>query len=140
MKFPTSAQVIVGVRYLAVIWASVSGCLVALHFISGGDATKISDALTQLGTAAASIAQAVTVIIATGSTLYAMFKTSPTQQAKSLVAAANEAPGANATEAKVAIAQAVVDTKDLTIKGQILAPPEVAKAVPSVQVVSKDTP
>lgn len=57
-------------------------------------------------------------------------------QKESLVARAKEPNGAG-TEAKAAVLDAVTKLPDVEIQGSITAPPAVASAVPSPQVVAK---
>lgn len=73
-------QINVAVRYAVTSASSVIATLVALHFISDGDATTISNALTQIGTGISSIVAGVTALIPFAMAILGLLKS--TQKAK----------------------------------------------------------
>lgn len=73
-------QIIVFARYATTAISSVLATLVTLHFVSGGDATTISNALTQIGTGISGIVAGITALTPFAMAILGMMKS--TQKAK----------------------------------------------------------
>lgn len=114
----------------------------ALHFISPSQAVDVNGDLKNVFSGLEQVATGITGLLAVLTPIYtawrAQHNSTPTAQAASLVAAANNTAAPEVAKvAQVAIATAVTEAKDLTVTGTISAPAEVAGQVPSEKVVPK---
>ena len=127
-------------KHVASFAAGGVGMAAALHFLSPSQAVDVNGNLTQifngLEQVATGIAGLGTILVPIYTALRAAHNANPTVQAQALVTVAN-AGGTQAIEANAAIANAVIESKDLKLNGTISAPAEVADAVPSEKVVAK---
>lgn len=73
-------QITVASRYAITSASSVIATLVALHFLSGGDASTISTGFNQIGTGIASIVAGITTLTPIAMAVWGMMKS--TQAAK----------------------------------------------------------
>jgi len=71
-------QITVAARYAVTSITSVVGTLVALHFLSNGDATNISNGLTQIGTGIASIIAGITTLTPIAMAVWGMLRSTQT--------------------------------------------------------------
>lgn len=144
MELPNENQVNAGLRHvytsaatiltLATVVAivpqeSVAPILAALHQIGDG-VQQVVGGFSKLSVLVGPIIAGLMIKIAGGS---AGIKS----QAASLMRMMNSAKPEQAAEAKSAVLTAAVNAPDIQIQGKILAPPEVANAVPSDKVVAK---
>lgn len=129
-------------KHVASVVAGAVGMAVALHFITPQQATDVNGNLTSIFTGLQQVATGIAGISAVVVPIYTAWRAahnaSPTVQAQSLVATANNTSAPEQAKiAQVAIAAAVIDANDLKVNGTISAPAAVAEAIPSEKVVSK---
>ena len=117
---------------------------VALHYLSPGQGTDITQDVSLIVDGATKFAAGVAGLIAIATPIYTALRAannaSVQHQGAALVEAANDTTRpAQALSAQVAIASAVIDANDLRVSQSIIAPAAVAAAVPSGKVVSQST-
>jgi hypothetical protein len=86
MQMPSYSQIAAAGRHGLTIAATIVGTLATLHLISGDQAGKVSDALSQIGTGLASVATGVGTLVGIGSALYAAWTASKSSQIASVAA------------------------------------------------------
>jgi hypothetical protein len=82
----TRSQVAVFSAHVLTYGAGFVSALAAFHLISSGDASKITDAFSQIGSGLVSITAGLTTLAGIASALYAAWKASPLSQVKSVAA------------------------------------------------------
>ncbi len=144
MQMPTPIQINVGLRQAAQYAAGGASVLVALGAIPADSAQnliagvgQIVDGLNQIVHGFGTVTAVLGPVVAGVLGKIALSRSTPKAQGAALSAAAQDDHSPNAQDAKTAILKAVTELPpEIKIPAPIIAPPEIANAIPSNKVVA----
>ncbi len=140
MRLPTQDQVLASGRHVITFAGGAVTAFASLHLITAGDAQSAADALNKIGHGFAEIITGLGVLAGIISGLFAALSANPLWQfikgSRAVAANPTIVKQANISDADQAVvAKAAVELPKVE---NIVAAPEVAKAVPSPLVQSSD--
>jgi len=86
MQIPSYSTVAAIGRHVLTAAGSVVATLAFLHLVSGDQAAKVTDALSQIGTGLASLAEGIGTLVGVGSALYAGYTATKSKQIAAVAA------------------------------------------------------